>query len=55
MVSLDSCLETESNDRESGNNPNTSDEIEKQIKLVSKRNTKSKSMEVFWINIKQRW
>ena len=26
MVSLDSCLETESNDRESDNNPNTSDE-----------------------------
>ena len=47
MVSLDSCLETESNDWESGNNPNTSDEIEQQIKLVSKRNTKSKARKYF--------
>ena len=55
MVPLDSCLEIESNDWESGNNPNTSDEMEQQIELVSKMNTKSKSTEVFQINTKQRW
>ena len=55
MVPLDSCLETESNDWESGNKPNTSDEMEQQIELVSKMNTKWKGMEVFQINTKQRW